>query len=88
LLWFAADSSNRELERLAYYFLQAVFAQALNQLWKSSSAQRYYIDKHELQPKAEERSWRTRPDPLAEVWEGIVVPMLERDNEITPVGIT
>lgn len=45
------------------------------------------IDKHELQPKAEERSWRTRSDPLAEVWEGIVVPMLQRDNEITPVGI-
>ena len=45
------------------------------------------IDKHELHPKTEERSWRTRSDPLAEVWENIVVPMLQRDNEITPVGI-
>ena len=45
------------------------------------------IDKHELQPKTEERSWRTRPDPLTEVWESIVVPILQKDSEITPVGI-
>lgn len=27
-------------------------------------------------PRAE-RHWRTRPDPLADVWEGVVVPLLE-----------
>ncbi len=45
------------------------------------------IDKHELQPKTEERSWRTRPDPLTQVWESIIVPILQKDSEITPVGI-
>ena len=27
------------------------------------------------------RSWRTRPDPFAEVWESEVVPLLERDRQ-------
>jgi len=29
----------------------------------------------------ESRSWRTRPDPFAEVWESEVVPLLERDRQ-------
>lgn len=40
------------------------------------------IDKHELQPKTEERAWRTRSDPLIQVWESIVVPILHKDSEI------
>ena len=28
-----------------------------------------------------ERSWRTRPDPLSEVWQPMVVPWLESDSE-------
>lgn len=28
-----------------------------------------------------DRDWRTRPDPFAEVWDGEVVPLLERDED-------
>ncbi len=28
-----------------------------------------------------QRAWRTRPDPFEEVWEDIVVPLLERDTD-------
>lgn len=34
-----------------------------------------------------QRNWRTRKDPLEPIWESIVVPMLQADDSITPVGI-
>lgn len=45
------------------------------------------IDKEELHPKSGQRNWRTRPDPLAKVWESLVVPILKKDADITPVGV-
>ena len=43
------------------------------------SAQR--IDRGELQPEGQQhqrgRHWRTRADPLAVVWDSVLVPMLE-----------
>ena len=43
------------------------------------SAQR--IDRGELQPEGLQqqhgRHWRTRADPLTEVWESVLVPMLD-----------
>jgi hypothetical protein len=42
------------------------------------SAQR--IERGELQARTQQqqrgRHWRTRPDPLAEVWDSVLVPML------------
>lgn len=49
------------------------------------SAQR--IDRGELQPEAQlqrGRHWRTRADPLAEVWESVLVPMLEKAPQLEP----
>lgn len=50
------------------------------------SAQR--IDRGELQPEGQQqqqgRHWRTRADPLAEVWDGVLVPMLERAPQLEP----
>lgn len=50
------------------------------------SAQR--IDRGELQPEEQQqrqgRHWRTRADPLAEVWDSILVPMLERAPQLEP----
>ena len=44
------------------------------------SAQR--IDRGELQPEGQQqqrgRHWRTRADPLADVWDSVLVPMLAR----------
>jgi len=46
------------------------------------------IDKQQLQPQSTQpRTWRTRKDPLIGVWDAIVVPILEKDPEITAVGI-
>ena len=45
------------------------------------------IDKHEHQPSKKQRKWRTRPDPLDKIWDGVVVPLLQQDQNITPVGI-
>lgn len=46
------------------------------------------IDKQELQPKrTQPRNWRTRKDPLAAVWNSIVLPWINQNNDITPVGI-
>lgn len=42
------------------------------------------IDK---QKTVNKRQWRTRKDPLESVWDSIVVPMLQVDESITPVGI-
>ena len=50
------------------------------------SAQR--IDRGELQPKGQQqrrgRHWRTRADPLAEVWDSVLVPMLNKAPELEP----
>ena len=53
------------------------------------SAQR--IDRGELQASAQQhqqqqrgRHWRTRPDPLAEVWDSVLVPMLEKAPQLEP----
>ena len=49
------------------------------------SAQR--IDRGELQPHSQPqrgRHWRTRADPLAEVWQSVLVPMLEQAPQLEP----
>jgi hypothetical protein len=49
------------------------------------SAQR--IDRGELQPQGQQqrgRHWRTRADPLADVWDSVLVPMLERAPQLEP----
>jgi hypothetical protein len=50
------------------------------------SAQR--IDRRELQPEGQQqvrgRHWRTRADPLAGVWESVLVPMLEKAPQLEP----
>ena len=49
------------------------------------SAQR--IDRGELQVQGQPqrgRSWRTRADPLAEVWQSVLVPMLEKAPQLEP----
>jgi hypothetical protein len=50
------------------------------------SAQR--IDRGELQPEGQQqrrgRHWRTRADPLADVWDSVLVPMLERAPQLEP----
>jgi hypothetical protein len=50
------------------------------------SAQR--IDRGELQPEGQQqrqgRHWRTRVDPLAEVWDSVLVPMLNKAPELEP----
>ena len=50
------------------------------------SAQR--IDRGELQPEGQQqqrgRYWRTRADPLAEVWDSVLVPMLKKAPELEP----
>ncbi|MFM9103497.1 MAG: IS21 family transposase, partial [Cyanobium sp.] len=50
------------------------------------SAQR--IDRGELQPEGHQqqrgRHWRTRADPLADVWDSVLVPMLEKAPQLEP----
>ena len=50
------------------------------------SAQR--IDRGELKTRAQQqqpgRRWRTRADPLAEVWDSVLVPMLEKAPQLEP----
>jgi hypothetical protein len=50
------------------------------------SAQR--IDRGELQPEGQlhqpGRRWRTRADPLADVWDTVLVPMLEKAPQLEP----
>ena len=50
-----------------------------------SSARRIENGRH--QPNKSKRYWRTRHDPLGAVWDSIVVPILEQDELITPVGV-
>ncbi|WP_255003151.1 hypothetical protein [Cyanobium sp. HWJ4-Hawea] len=51
------------------------------------SAQR--INRGELQASAQQhqqcgRRWRTRPDPLVEFWDSVLVPMLEKVPQLEP----
>lgn len=49
------------------------------------SAQR--IDRGDLQPQDQQqrgRHWRTRADPLAEVWQSVLVPMLKKAPQLEP----
>jgi hypothetical protein len=50
-----------------------------------SSAHR--IDHGLLQPKATKPRGRRRPDPLAEVWEPLLVPLLERHPALAPTTL-
>lgn len=45
------------------------------------------IDTQQLHPNSGVRSWRTRSDPLVDVWDSIVVPLLEDSESITSVGL-
>ena len=46
------------------------------------------IEKGEHQPKyGQEREWRTRPDPLAGVWESELEPMLKREPRLEPTTL-
>lgn len=38
-------------------------------------------------PKKKERRWRTRSDPLSEVWESTLVPMLEAAPNLQPITL-
>jgi hypothetical protein len=59
---------------------------AADAVWISvRSAQR--IDRGELQAQGVQqrgRHWRTRADPLADVWESVLVPMLEKAPQLEP----
>jgi hypothetical protein len=49
------------------------------------SAQR--IDRGDLQPEAQHqrgRHWRTRADPLSDVWQSVLVPMLQKAPQLEP----
>lgn len=45
------------------------------------------IDNTKQQQSQSRRQWRTRQDPLEEIWDPIVVPMLQSDQGITAVGV-
>ena len=45
------------------------------------------IDSSRLQPKAAKPRGRRRPDPLAEVWEPLLLPLLERHPTLTPTTL-
>ena len=45
------------------------------------------IDKQGEHNPTNQRQWRTRKDPLDSIWDSIVVPILQVDASITPVGI-
>jgi len=38
------------------------------------------IDRNQIQPRANQPRGRTRPDPLAGVWEEVLVPLLQRSS--------
>ena len=45
------------------------------------------LDKANRLSNEGKRQWRTRNDPLEAVWGSIVIPILEQDKDITPVGV-
>jgi hypothetical protein len=50
-----------------------------------SNAQRIYADR--LQPRSAQPRQRRRPDPLADVWEPLLLPLLERHPGLTPTTL-
>jgi len=45
------------------------------------------IDRNQIQPRANQPRGRTRPDPLAGVWEEVLVPLLRRAPALTPITL-
>ena len=45
------------------------------------------IERNQLQPQANQPRGRTRPDPLAGVWEEELVPLLQRSPALTPITL-
>lgn len=45
------------------------------------------IDTQQHQHSDNKRNWRTRKDPLAQIWDELVLPQLNSSDQITPVGI-
>lgn len=45
------------------------------------------IDRNQIQPRAAQPRGRTRPDPLAGVWEEELVPLLRRSPALTPITL-
>ena len=45
------------------------------------------IERNQLQPRANQPRGRTRPDPLAGVWEEELVPLLQRSSSLTPITL-
>ena len=43
------------------------------------------IERNQLQPRANQPHGRTRPDPLAGVWQEELVPLLQRSPSLTPI---
>src|SRR4051812_39752136 len=51
------------------------------------SARRIEASSNVLPSQRAERHWRTRDDPLAGVWEGVVVPLLQADAQLNAVTL-
>lgn len=45
------------------------------------------IEHQHHRPAKNQRKYRTRPDPLSDVWEDVVLPLLKSEQNITAVGI-
>lgn len=45
------------------------------------------IDRNQIQPRSQQPRGRTRPDPLAGVWEEVLVPLLQRSPALTPITL-
>ncbi len=46
------------------------------------------IEKGELQPSGKKkRHWRTREDPFGKVWDDEIVPLLEKESDLSPITL-
>lgn len=46
------------------------------------------IEKDDLQPgRKRKRSWRTRIDPFAAIWESEILPLLKKNHKLTPITL-
>jgi hypothetical protein len=45
------------------------------------------IERNQIQPRANQPRQRTRPDPLAGVWEEVLVPLLQRSPGLMPITL-
>jgi hypothetical protein len=45
------------------------------------------IDNNAQQPKAGQPRGRTRPDPLEQVWQSLLVPLLQREPALMPITL-